>query len=188
MIDNPHLIYAILRSPKCFENLSEFTLAKGLAEIKKIQATREKRKKQVRISTSEKTAEQPEVKNSQDESSRPLISDSESNLSTQKDDDHEINEKSELAQISSNAGISQDSQIEIADQGSIPLSEKARGKLPEGVTATSRRRSNDDTKGNNVITPFAVGKSGFVPTEDWVCTNQFLFLLKFLLKFFCLYN
>ncbi|RIA98985.1 high-temperature-induced dauer-formation protein [Glomus cerebriforme] len=154
--DNPHLIYAILRSPKCFENLSEFSLAKGLTEIK---AAKEKRKKQVRIVT---TAEQPEVKNSQDESSRPLMSDNESNLSTQKDEDHE---KTESAQITSNADDSEDSQIEIVAQDSAPLSEKARGKLPEGVTVASRRRSNEN---NNVITPFAVGKSGFVPTEDWV--------------------
>ncbi|CAG8640195.1 11015_t:CDS:10 [Rhizophagus irregularis] len=157
--DNPHLIYAILRSPKCFENLSEFTLARGLDEIKK----KEKRKKQVRIVTTEKTSEQPEIKSSQEES-RPLMSDSESNLSTQKDEDRD---KPELAQVSLNANVnvSQNSQTELTDQDSEPLSEKARGKLPEGVTVASRRRSNES---NNVITPFAVGKSGFVPTEDWV--------------------
>jgi hypothetical protein len=110
----------------------------------------------------EKSSEQSEVKNSQDESSQPLMSDNDSNLSTRKDEDHD---KPESAQISPN-DISQDSQIEITDQDSVPLSEKARGKLPEGVTAVSRRRSNES---NNVITPFAVGKSGFIPTEDWVC-------------------
>ncbi len=170
-LDNPHLIYAILRSPKCFEDLSEFTLAKGLIEIKKIHAAKE-RKKQARIAAMEKTSEQSEVKNSQDESSQPLISDNESNLSTQKDEDHgETNGRSELTQTSSNTDIRPDNQIEISDQGSVPLSEKARGKLPEGVTAASRRRSNDSATSNNAVTPFAVGKSGFVPTEDWVCIN-----------------
>ncbi|CAG8593787.1 3735_t:CDS:10 [Funneliformis mosseae] len=166
--DNPHLIYAILRSPKCFEELSEFTLAKGLIEIKKIQAAKEQRKKQVRIAAMEKTSEQSEVKNSQDEPSRPSVSDNESNLSTQKDEDHgDVNEKPEL-QASSNIDTSQDSQIGISDQDSVPLSEKARGKLPEGVTAESRRKSNDSIKSNNIVPTFAVGKSGFVPTEDWV--------------------
>ncbi|CAI2180637.1 19593_t:CDS:10 [Funneliformis geosporum] len=170
--DNPHLIYAILRSPKCFEDLSEFTLAKGLIDIKKIQAAKEQRKKQVRIAAMEKTSELSEVKNSQDELSRPSMSDNESNLSTQKDEDRgEINEKPEL-QASSNIDItSQDSQIEISDHDLVPLSEKARGKLPEGVTAASRRKSNDSIKSNsinNIVPTFAVGKSGFVPTEDWV--------------------
>lgn len=135
-------------------------------EIKK----KEKRKKQVRIVTTEKTSEQPEIKSSQEES-RPLMSDSESNLSTQKDEDRD---KPELAQVSLNANVnvSQNSQTELTDQDSEPLSEKARGKLPEGVTVASRRRSNES---NNVITPFAVGKSGFVPTEDWVCYFYYIF-------------
>jgi hypothetical protein len=136
-----------------------------LDEIKK----KEKRKKQVRIV--EKTSEQSEAKNSQEESSQPLMSDSESNLSIQKDEDHD---KPELAQITPIANIGQNSQTELTDQDSEPLSEKARGKLPEGVTVASRRRSNES---NNVITPFAVGKSGFVPTEDWVC--NFYYILKF---------
>lgn len=133
-------------------------------EIKK----KEKRKKQVRIVTTEKASEQPEIKSSQEES-QPLMSDSESNLSTQKDEEHD---KPELAQVSSNANVSQNSQTELTDQDSEPLSEKARGKLPEGVTVASRRRSNES---NNVITPFAVGKSGFVPTEDWVCYFYYIF-------------
>src|SRR5687768_9931705 len=45
-IDNSNLVYAIVRNPKKFEELSQFTLARGLTEIKKVQLAKEQRKKQ----------------------------------------------------------------------------------------------------------------------------------------------
>ncbi|CAJ0753766.1 6874_t:CDS:10 [Entrophospora sp. SA101] len=108
--DNPNLVYAIVRNPKKFEELSQFTLARGLTEIKKVQLAKEQRKKQSK-----------NIPNTGD-----------------------VNEKTTMLRISSQFDNNQSEMIEYEEGPMPPLSEKARGKLPE------------------------VGKSGFVPTEDWV--------------------
>ncbi|KAF0344411.1 ubp5 interacting protein ftp10 [Gigaspora margarita] len=165
--DNPHVIYAIVCNPKKFEEMFDFTLSKGLAEIKRIQTIKE-RKKQAHNASMNKSELSLDRKSIHDEpASQPPISDTESMISNKKDDEHEaeLNEKTELLSVTS-----------ADDRGeSMHLSEKARGKLPEGVTAASRQRNSVDNTQNNIInsnsvivTPFAVGKSGFIPTEDWV--------------------
>ncbi|CAG8637960.1 14560_t:CDS:10, partial [Dentiscutata heterogama] len=165
--DNPHVVYAIVCNPKKFEEMFDFTLSKGLVEIKRLQSIKEQRKKQAHNTSMNKSETSLDRKSMHDEpASQPQISDTESMISNKKDDEHEaeLNEKAELLSVTS-----------ADDRGeSMHLSEKARGKLPEGVTATSRQHNNvdnaqnDNVNSNNVtVTPFAVGKSGFIPTEDW---------------------
>ncbi|CAG8509868.1 1865_t:CDS:10 [Ambispora gerdemannii] len=168
--DNPHVIYAIVRTHKKFEDLSEFTLAKGLLEIRRIQAAKEERRKQARGST--KSAVEPDLKTPPSSTPSPTSQDAgtikpssrsdNTNIrhhgsnTTHHDDEHdEFNEKAELLHSSIHSDDSH--------------SEKARGKLPEGVSPAERRQSGDSSRSHNIIVaPFAVGKSGFVPTEDWV--------------------
>ncbi|CAG8738664.1 13751_t:CDS:10, partial [Cetraspora pellucida] len=163
--DNPHVVYAIVCNPKKFEELFDFTLSKGLAEVKRLQSAKEQRKKQIHNISMNKSESSLDKKSMHDESASQSQTDSESMTSNKKDEEHdvELDEKTELLNTTS------------ADEHeeSTHLSEKARGKLPEGVTASSRQRSSmdstqTDANSNNIITPFAVGKSGFIPTEDWV--------------------
>lgn len=46
------------------------------------------------------------------------------------------------------------------------LSEKAKGKLPEGSTLTRHSSSSSQLQSNNVSFPGI--KNGFIPTENWV--------------------
>ncbi|CAG8457531.1 3335_t:CDS:10 [Racocetra persica] len=164
--DNPHVVYAIVCNPKKFEELFDFTLLKGLAEIKRQQSVKEKRKKQVHNTSMNKSESSLDRKSMHDESASQPQTDTESMSSNKKDEEHESesDEKTELLNVPS---------VDEHEE-STHLSEKARGKLPEGVTAASRQCSsmdssqNNETNSNNIITPFAVGKSGFIPTEDWV--------------------
>ncbi|KAG9288895.1 hypothetical protein G9A89_019517 [Geosiphon pyriformis] len=176
--DNPHVIYAIVRTHKKFEELAEFTLAKGLLEVKRIQAVKEEHRKHTRNLSVLKVVETETKKPSADVTTLQPISDVNENTTFRRQNSHgqdeeqeELNEKIELMNTSlhsdsSHGNHSENGEIE---EGPGYLSEKARGKLPEGVTAADRRQSGDSTRSNNIIlTPFAIGKSGFVPTEDWV--------------------
>ncbi|CAG8439428.1 1323_t:CDS:10 [Ambispora leptoticha] len=188
--DNPHVIYAIVRTHKKFEDLAEFTLAKGLLEIKRIQAAKEERRKQARGSTKQVvesdtkslSSSTPSSPLSQDAGTTKPSSRSDSinsrqhgsNATHHSDEHDEFNEKAELMHSSihsddSHGGGDHNHNENDNDEGSGHLSEKARGKLPEGVSPADRRQSGDSSRSQNIIVPpFAVGKSGFVPTEDWV--------------------
>lgn len=133
-IDNPNLIYAILRNHQKFQKLAELSLDNALIEIERLRQLKE-------ASNTNRLQ-----RHSTDESQIPMSPDS----------------------TSSN------------NSNGIPLSEKAKGKLPEGslsrVSSTSslaqasppplRQSSISSVISTASLLPGA--KNGFIPTDDWV--------------------
>ncbi|RUS19921.1 high-temperature-induced dauer-formation protein-domain-containing protein [Endogone sp. FLAS-F59071] len=189
--DNAHFIYAIVRAHTKFEDLRDFSLAKGLAEIERVRLAKEEKRRlallaaeQQKIQAAEDVAEDGAVKS--------LLSHAETN--DEGEPVEPLDGKTTLAHVEEQgeqqAGpLSPDvpgSPMSLEPSRSIeelgPLSEKARGKLPENTPvrpfssssssitgATDRRRSTSSLvpPHQGVVT---VGKNGFVPTEDWVST------------------
>ncbi|CAG8556077.1 1200_t:CDS:10 [Paraglomus brasilianum] len=203
--DNPNLVYAMVRNHRKFEDFSKFTLSKGLSDIKKLQIAREERRRQI-LPTTPKSPTSPKRPASTSASNRNKISNQE-----------DINEQTELLHSERNSDDTERKASETGDCNEGEMSEKARGKLPEGVSLPERGQNGErstereavgkdaendreknldkdekiegkiegkieridgkaegevegkaDKKADVVITPFAVGKSGFIPTEDWV--------------------
>ncbi|CAG8581716.1 6258_t:CDS:10 [Paraglomus occultum] len=191
--DNPNLVYAMVRNHRKFEDFSKFTLSKGLSDIKKLQLAREERRRQIQPTTP-KSPTSPKRPASTSASHRNKISSQE-----------EITEQTELLHPERNSDDTERKVSETGDVNEGEMSEKARGKLPEGASPPERGQTGErsteretvaendkknlekdekterkmeridgkvegrtDKKADLVITPFAVGKSGFIPTEDWV--------------------
>lgn len=136
MIDNPHLIYAILKNHQKFQKLAEFSLDNAMIEIERLRQLKENRLR------------------------RQSIEDAQSPV------------------LSSNSL-----------SGSHALSEKAKGKLPEG--SLSRTSSNSSMSQQqqqtrtgappirqssvssiNSTASLPGAKNGFIPTDDWVSINS----------------
>ncbi|KAJ8481660.1 hypothetical protein ONZ45_g15231 [Pleurotus djamor] len=141
--DNPHLVYNILTSHKLFESLGTFTLAKGLRDIKR----------------------------AKEEATRKL--DGKNNAPVR--DSEDLDTQTEKARLMENEELRMSSTEQLPETNSAEdltteapassISEKLRGKMKE----RSRSMSLD------IVDPAAaaaVGRNGFVPTQEWVTSWQ----------------
>ncbi|RUP45654.1 high-temperature-induced dauer-formation protein-domain-containing protein [Jimgerdemannia flammicorona] len=196
--DNSHFIYAVIRSHGKFEDLHNFTLAKGLAEVERLRLAKEEKRRLAQLAA-EQLKIQATGDAAEDGAARSLLSHAESsgdgNLAAASAAES-LDEKTALARADDNddqhAGplspniVTSPTYLEAGrpqeDLG--PLSEKARGKLPENAPARTFSSSSLNSNGttdvrrrstSSLLVPphqgvVAVGKNGFVPTEDWVAT------------------
>jgi len=145
--DNPHLIYALIRSSHRFERLSTFTLAGGVAEVRLARAARK--------------ANAPSANPTPTSSARPSISSPRASRTSVP-----------LAALA--AGEEADEAEKEAGGGGSQLSEKARGKMRARSTSGSgglppvtehalAGATDEPIEGGTFV-----GKNGFVPTEGWV--------------------
>ncbi|KAI6167118.1 high-temperature-induced dauer-formation protein-domain-containing protein [Pisolithus thermaeus] len=145
--DNPNLLYAIIMAHKTFQDLGTFTLASGLREIRQAELVREER-------------------------TRHEDSNRKSNLGETDIEAGDVQaEKARLLRIESHRmesfreGAPDDEDVEATSTPSRK-SEKARGKMRE------RSESSETTSSAELLASAGVGRSGFVPTQEWVASWQ----------------
>lgn len=147
--DNPNLVYSILTSHKTFQSMGTFTLARALRDIKRIQSRRD----------DQTTGNDPATAKNEHE-----LHDSEKSRLQETE--------AALAPIETTTGEN----ITTADAPASPIStgsaggsvpsEKARGKMK------ARRSNSLDTSRVDPAAAAAVGRNGFVPTQEWVTSWQ----------------
>lgn len=185
-MQNPNLTYSLIRSSHRFEDLSNFTLATAVAEVRKQRL--EKKSSSTTASDSRASSTNVSAVNS------PAISST--NLPGAPEVEKGIDSKVEDLTI-------EDQDNSTGDE----LSEKAKGKLRETEITTSplsrleslptselsienplrveefEENSNDNSRGNSENSSAFVGKNGFIPTEGWVSLNALGFRYELLTIF-----
>ncbi|KAH9842911.1 high-temperature-induced dauer-formation protein-domain-containing protein [Rhodofomes roseus] len=167
--DNPNLVYGILHAHKTFEDLGTFTLARGLREIRRIQQAKEERAKagEGNADKGKGRADEPDEEQPHEEKARLLRNESN-------------------AEFPSNAGSTENTRPNSEDEavtamplmsptlGEQPLSgraaepsEKARGKMRAGMAMSLEMTGSLES-----LAATAVGRNGFVPTQEWVTSWQ----------------
>ncbi|KZT11488.1 uncharacterized protein LAESUDRAFT_692396 [Laetiporus sulphureus 93-53] len=172
--ENPNLVYGILHAHKAFEDLGTFTLARGLREIRRIQEARDERARVAdgTVDKGKRKADEHAEEQPHEEKARLLRS--ESTMST------EITIQSPSEVLSRRESISEEEPAT-----TVPLmsptttepptisrrvtepSEKARGKMRAG-----RSMSVEMTGSLESLAATAVGRNGFIPTQEWVTSWQ----------------
>jgi len=162
LADNPNIVYTILRSHKTFEDLGTFTLARGLKEIQRIQQAKEE----------QRDVKSPDSQGGQRDEKAVLLGRERESESEERPDSVRNSEDHGAGGTPSDAAATSEEPTE-PDQGAggtpKKVSEKARGKM--------RARSSesvDTTASLERLTAagVAVGRNGFVPTQDWVSSWQ----------------
>lgn len=168
---NYHLIYAMVRAQRKFEKLSQFTLATGVLEIQRMQEGRNARTPPVRATSTDAGPRQSLSRRSSAVVLDMSSADGEgASIAEREARDLERARARSLQEESAGTDA-------VEDDGPAPispqeLSEKARGKLPEGV-AMSRQASHESVATVQLQSAQAYrGKNGFTPTEDWVSSWQ----------------
>jgi hypothetical protein len=171
-LDNPNLIYAVLRSRRRFQALRDFTLESGQEEIERQNQLRKEgtadmqRANSIDSIRSPTVSRTPTLGNVPEENSAFAIGD---------DDDSDADEppSTEVPQspVQSTSGASRTASIASSIDESVPLqlrgmSEKARGKMPVGQPAFSRQ--NSMTSLSSAATPALATNEFFTPSSTWV--------------------
>jgi hypothetical protein len=178
---NPNFIYAILRAHKRFENLRNFTLESGQEELD--------RENRLRKDKGEGVEDTPKISFNMSEMQRPSrtpatpttpitpVIPSAFEIGDDSDDDDENDENDENIantkkfeessrnSVASPTTMSRTSSVSEMTEDAVPIqlrgmSEKARGKLPEGTF----QRQGSTTSLSGPLTP----SGGFTPTITWV--------------------
>ncbi|KAL1925499.1 uncharacterized protein VTP21DRAFT_382 [Calcarisporiella thermophila] len=169
--DNPHIVYAIVRSHAKFQNLANMTFESAVAEIERIKAAKEEKEAE-RNRARQTDLGSPRIRSTPEAgSTQPLL-----NSDTQADDSE--NEEKSFPSNRPSEDLQQDGETERKENENEPepaqeesMSAKARGKLPEGVNARQLRensRANSSTSlASLTIGSFPPAKPGFIPTESW---------------------
>ena len=171
LADNPNLIYGVLRAHKTFEDLGTFTLARGLREIRRVQLAKEEQarkgdaKGKGRAFGDLESGEEPST-----EKARLLEREASSRRESSEHSLDQILSSRDQPQ----RGISLDDEaprpLVSPTMESVPedaLSEKARGKLRERSSI-----SVEMTRSLERIALAGIGRSRFVPTQEWVTSWQ----------------
>ncbi|KAF8892642.1 high-temperature-induced dauer-formation protein-domain-containing protein [Infundibulicybe gibba] len=163
--ENPNLIYGILTAHKIFEDLGTFTLSRGLREIKRVQAAKEEQAQKNNSNPKRRVSgDVDEDAQPGDEKARLLESDHEQTLAV-----HEPEQISEHEDTTAQPHASPTSEnTPISESTQLPASEKARGKMK-----AKRSLSSETTASLDHIAAAGVGRNGFVPTQEWVCSLIF---------------
>lgn len=175
-VDNPNLIYAIVRSRKRFQALRDFTLESGQEEIERQNQMRKDNGGELGRDGSIDSLRSPVVPRT------PTLSDvpEENNaFAIGDDDDSDADDNNSTdrprSPLQSPSGASRSASIASSVDESVPLqlrgmSEKARGKRPVGQPAFSRQ--NSTTSLSSVAAPAMGVNEFFTPSSAWVsCTN-----------------
>jgi hypothetical protein len=171
--ENPNLVYGILTTHKTFEDLGTFTLSRGLREIRRVQLAKEELaqnkdgKSKGKSSADETGEEEPS-----NEKARLLESEQsgENDLATLEEGTRQpgawdgTRSPEENSPAQSLASPTSEEVSSVAGPAST-VSEKAKGKR-----RAPRSMSMDVTGSLERIAAAGVGKNGFVPTQEWVCS------------------
>jgi hypothetical protein len=169
-IDNPNLIYAIVRSRKRFQALRDFTLEGGQEEIERQNQLRKEsagdaqRTNSIDSIRSPTVSRTPTLGNVPEENSAFAIGDDD-------EDESDADEAHPTEAPHSPSGASRSASIASSIDESVPLqlrgmSEKARGKMPVGQPAFSRQ--NSMTSLSSVAMPALATNEFFTPSAVWV--------------------
>lgn len=167
-LDNPNLIYAIVRSRKRFQALRDFTLESGQEEIERQNQQRKEgggdlqRAASIDSLRSPTVSRTPTLGNVPEENSAFAIGD---------DDDSEADEPRPPEPPQSPSGASRSASVASSVDESVPLqlrgmSEKARGKMPVGQPTFSRQNSMSSL--SSAATPALATNEFFTPSSSWV--------------------
>ena len=170
IIENPYLVYAILKYRQRFEAVRAFTLESGQQEIER---QKEKRKAG---DTPADTLASPTLSHSEEDfhtpsgARSPLTQIPEENAFAIGGDDSDDEPENTPSQSSPSAQTSRRPSItSLTDengQQSRGLSEKARGKMPAGKPSFSRQ--NSMTSQTSMSALFTASSTGFTPTVAWL--------------------
>lgn len=175
MLDNPNLLYAIVRSRKRFQALRDFTLESGQEEIERQNQARKEHSNELQRTDSidslrsPTTARTPTLSNVPEENSAFAIGDDEDSDA----EDGEQTPEPPRSPLHSTGGASRSASIASSIDDTVPLqlrgmSEKARGKMPVGQPTFSRQ--NSTTSLASVSTPILGANEFFTPSAQWVST------------------
>lgn len=170
-VDNPNLIYAIVRSRKKFQALRDFTLESGQEELERQNQLRKdggeelSRQNSIDSLRSPTVARSPTLGNVPEEDSAFAIGDDdESN-----DENH--SPEAPRSPVQSPPGASRSASVASSVDEAVPfqrrgMSEKARGKMPAGQPAFSRQ--NSVTSLHSMAGPALATNEFFTPSVPWV--------------------
>ncbi|KAI0303392.1 high-temperature-induced dauer-formation protein-domain-containing protein [Multifurca ochricompacta] len=177
--ENPNLIYALLRAHRTFEDLGTFTLARGLRDVRRIQRAKEDQTHTANTKGKSRAAEE-EYDQAHEEKQRMLERENALGISSREQSADSLTEvrvvprDSPLQEPAGNAEDTPSLQLPMSPSieqtlSGIPtaVSEKARGKMRE-----QRSMSLDTENSLDRVTATAVGRNGFVPTQEWVTSWQ----------------
>lgn len=171
-LDNPNLVYAIVRSRKRFQALRDFTLESGQEELERQNQLRKdggddlQRTSSIDSIRSPTVSRTPTLGNVPEEDSAFAIGDDDD---SDADDAH--SQGPPRSPIQSPSGASRSASIASSVDESVPLqlrgmSEKARGKMPVGQPAFSRQ--NSMTSLHSTAGPALATNEFFTPSVPWV--------------------
>ena len=174
-LENPYLVYVILKHKQRFEAVREFTLESGQQEIE-----RQKEKWKAGIGPHD-TPTSPTLSQSEDDLHQPSGARSpltqipeENSAFAIGDDDSDDEGQHTPSQCSPSTQTSRRPSIaSTTDETSSQIrgmSEKARGKKPAGQPSFSRQ--NSMTSQTSMSALFMSPSMGFAPTVAWVCSNR----------------
>ncbi|ELU43067.1 Hid1 domain-containing protein [Rhizoctonia solani AG-1 IA] len=146
--DNPNVVYALLRARNVIEGLGVFTLRGAVREVRR-------REEAAKGSNKGKAKLVPGTEN-------PDLSKEKRDL-IERERAHLMPTPEELE--GGLAGVDDEPMV------TIGMSEKARGKLREDANP-SRKESIDLSEEEELAAAVALGKNGFVPTQEWVSSWQ----------------
>ena len=166
--DNPNLVYGILHAHKAFEDLGTFTLARGLREIRRIQQAKEERAKagDAAADKGKGRANPQDEEQPHEEKARLLRNEGSGDYPSNGGSTENVRANSEDEGVAAMPLMSP-TLSEHQPMGAREPSEKARGKM-----RASRAMSLDMTGSLESLAATAVGRNGFVPTQEWVTSWQ----------------
>lgn len=187
MAANPHFIYAILRQHKRFEALRDFTLEQGQEEIDRENRLKKDRGEGVESSPKASFSMSEMQRPKKGGGSEPPSSPDAFEIGEDSDDEEEEGGREEpkpaktnesvptsprSPMVASPTAMSETASTSGQAEDAVPLqlrgmSEKARGKLPEGAF---QRQGSTTSLANHIssVAALPTSGSGFVPTPAWV--------------------
>lgn len=171
--DNPHLMYAILRSHKRFEDLQDLTLSSGIQIISEIKKARAKKSQEKKMLQSGQNGGESEDNHG--------IADAESSHVDQSSQTFSVRNSAESiaspgkssvsAALPSETARSRQPSVSSEHEFFAPspkvMSEKARGKLPEGAMIHRQNSSSSIQSANSAIQRPPSISEEFNPSSDW---------------------
>ena len=163
--ENPNVVYALLRAHRTFEDLGTFTLARGLRDVRRIQRAKEE---QPHDTKGKSRAAEEEYDQPHQEKQRMLERENALGISSR---EQSVDSLTEVRIVPRDSPQQEEAPSPVSpsmDQEAPPgfptvVSEKARGKMPE-----RRSMSLDTDNSLDRATATAIGRNGFMPTQEWV--------------------
>uniref|UniRef100_A0A8H7Y292 RecA family profile 1 domain-containing protein n=1 Tax=Psilocybe cubensis TaxID=181762 RepID=A0A8H7Y292_PSICU len=163
--ENSNITYGILQSRKIFEDLGTFTLARGLREVKRAQLAKEELANKSSSLKGKIPVEEGEIADAGAEKARLLHNEGVRSDSQERERESVTSPRgSQGDEPMTRSFMSPTSDNPYASES--PISEKARGKMRE------RRSMSVENIAALDRVPLPIGRSGFVPTQEWVTSWQ----------------